>query len=150
MSKSLEMQLPHGQSFRLIHRLVGLDKRQATAVYHYSGEEVLKLADHFPHPNPRLMPGVLVIEGMAQTAIQIAPTILTMEGKLFTLLGINKARIRKSVTPGETITYVARITRLDSRMGIAEAVAYVSGQAIAEAEFLFGIVDNPQNSGRNK
>lgn len=84
-------------------------------------------AGHFP--GAPLFPGVLILEGMAQTA-----SLLETDRSL--LVGVDRARFRLPVRPGDTLVYEAVLLR-HGRLGKARAVARVNGQVAAEAILLY-------------
>ena len=83
---------------------------------------------HFRAPYPSLMPGTMILEGMAQTA-----GLLIAEGKLAVLAGVDRARFHAPVRPGDRLVYRAQIAR--RRLGLlkAEVTAEVEGARVAEA-----------------
>lgn len=89
------------------------------------------------YPEKPVMPGVLVIEALAQTG---AVAILSCEkyaGKLVYFGGINKARFRKPVEPGCILKLITKITKVKGPVGIGEAKAYIENELVAEGELTF-------------
>jgi len=85
------------------------------------------------------MPGVLIIEALAQVG---AVAILNMEenqGKIAFFAGIDNARFRGQVVPGDTLRLEVTITRMKASIGKGMAVASVNGQTVAEAELMFAL-----------
>jgi 3-hydroxyacyl-[acyl-carrier-protein] dehydratase len=85
------------------------------------------------------MPGVLIVEALAQTG---AVAILSKEenkGKLIFFGGINKAKFRKPVEPGCILRLETKMTKVKGPMGIGEAKAYIDDQLMVEAELTFFI-----------
>ena len=105
--------LPHGKSFRFVDRLTSLDPgREATAVYQVRGDEAF-LEGHFPG-NP-MMPGVVLIEAIAQlggVVAQTDPEIPEMAD--LRLTGVRAAKILGAAVPGETLEIRAKV---EGRMG---------------------------------
>jgi len=95
---------------------------------------------HFPsYP---IMPGVLILESMAQTgAILIKKTLNLPENKLMLFLGIDKAKCRKPVFPGDQLRREMHLTRLHTRYAKAIGKAYVGQALVAEAELFMMIAD---------
>lgn len=89
------------------------------------------------YPEKPVMPGVLIIEALAQTG---AVAILSAEqyrGKLVYFGGISKARFRKPVEPGCVLKLMTKITKIKGPVGIGEAKAYVDNELVTEAELSF-------------
>lgn len=89
------------------------------------------------YPEKPVMPGVLIIEALAQTG---AVAILSAEqyrGKLVYFGGISKARFRKPVEPGCVLKLMTKITKIKGPVGIGEAKAYVDDELVTEAELSF-------------
>lgn len=92
---------------------------------------------HFPHEP--VMPGVLILEAMAQAG---AVALLSMEqfkGKTAYFGGIDKAKFRQKVTPGDTLLLEVEILKVKANAGIGKGIARVDGKKVAEAELTFMI-----------
>lgn len=87
------------------------------------------------------MPGVLQIEAMAQTGGILLLTMDENRGKMAYLVGVEKARIRQKVVPGDQMLIETTITRFRQRVGKASSVIRVNGKVVAEADLLFSIGD---------
>lgn len=94
-------------------------------------------AGHFPG-NP-VMPGVLIIEALAQVGAVAMLSIPEMKGKTAYFAGIDKARFRKKVVPGDVLMLETSIVKIKGPMGIGKAIATVDGVKVAEAELTFAI-----------
>lgn len=92
---------------------------------------------HFPG-NP-VMPGVLIIEALAQVGAVAMLSIPEMKGKTAYFAGIDKARFRRKVCPGDVLMLETSIIKIKGPMGIGKAVATVDGVKVAEAELTFAI-----------
>lgn len=125
-------QLPHGQEFRFVDRVLALDPgREGTGEYRVRGDEPF-LRGHFPgHP---LMPGVLLIEAAAQLAGTVAqsdPDVAPLAG--LKLTAVRGAKILGSARPGETIQLRAEVTGRMGHLVQAQAQVLVEGRVILEA-----------------
>jgi 3-hydroxyacyl-[acyl-carrier-protein] dehydratase len=86
------------------------------------------------------MPGVLIVEGMAQTACVLFLEKPENKSKLAFFMGIDKVKFRKPVVPGDQLELKVEILR-PGRVGKAKGEAFVAGELVTEAEFMFAIVD---------
>jgi 3-hydroxyacyl-[acyl-carrier-protein] dehydratase len=126
--------LPHRYPFLMVDRIVNLrSDESATGIKNVTVNEPQFLG-HFPH-NP-VFPGVLLIEGMAQTAgvLCLKSMGATERPQLVYFLTIDKARFRKPVVPGDTVEY--HMTKINRRkmMWWFRGEAKVAGELVAEAE----------------
>jgi 3-hydroxyacyl-[acyl-carrier-protein] dehydratase len=95
---------------------------------------------HFP--GVPVMPGVLIVEAMAQVAaVMVLKEIEDREHKLVYFSGIDRARFRQPVVPGDQIRIVVEVIKMRPRHGKLKAEAYVKERMVAEAEIFSTIVD---------
>ena len=132
--------LPHRYPFLMIDKIVEINgDESAIGVKNVTFNEPIFLG-HFPN-NP-IFPGVLIIEGMAQTAGAIVIRHDSTGGRknIVLMLGVDNARFRKPAGPGDTIEF--HITKMHRRRNVGryEAKAKVNGTVIAEAEITAMIV----------
>jgi 3-hydroxyacyl-[acyl-carrier-protein] dehydratase len=135
--KEIQEIIPHRYPMLLIDRVTDLvEGVEATAYKAVSYNEPF-FVGHYPEAP--VMPGVLIIEALAQTG---AVAILSEEankGKLIFFGGINKAKFRDQVTPGCVLKLVTKMVKRKGPLGIGEAKAYVDDKLVAEAELTFFI-----------
>lgn len=130
--------LPHRYPFLLIDRVLEIeDGKRIVALKNITMNEPC-FTGHFPG-NP-IMPGVLIIEMMAQAGGILLLLTEEHKGKLAYLAGIEKARFRKPVLPGDTVTLEAQLLKARSTMGWMKTTAKVGENIVCEAELAFAVV----------
>ena len=131
--------LPHRYPFLLIDRIEQMRGDEfGVGIKNVTANEP-QFMGHFPG-NP-IMPGVLMIEGMAQTGGVMALTSVGGTGKLVFFMTIDKAKFRKPVTPGDRVEYhMTKITRKRS-IWFYRGEAFVDGKLVAEAELSAMLAD---------
>ena len=92
---------------------------------------------HFPHEP--VMPGVLIVESMAQAGAVALLSLPQFKGKTAYFGGIDKAKFRKKVTPGDTLILEVEILKIKANAGLGKGIARVDGKKVAEAELTFMI-----------
>jgi 3-hydroxyacyl-[acyl-carrier-protein] dehydratase len=142
MNPDVTSLLPHRHPFLFVDRLLAREPgRFARALKNVSLGEPYFLG-HFPgYP---VMPGVLIVEAMAQTAALAAGPLV---GRIGVLAGVDGARFRRPVVPGDQLVLEAEITSLRRSVGKAACRATVDGELVAEAEILFALRDVPMKEG---
>jgi 3-hydroxyacyl-[acyl-carrier-protein] dehydratase len=136
-TKEIREILPHRYPFLLIDRVEELKEGQRVVAYKNVTINEYFFQGHFPQEP--VMPGVLIIEALAQAG---AVALLKMEkyqGKIAYFTGIDKARIRKKVVPGDILKLEVEIIKIKGPAGIGKARASVDGQTAVEAELKFFI-----------
>jgi 3-hydroxyacyl-[acyl-carrier-protein] dehydratase len=136
--------LPHRYPFLLVDKMIEMDRDEsAIGIKNVSINEPF-FQGHFPQFP--VMPGVLLIEGMAQTAGALCVHSIgeTYEPHLVYFMGIDNAKFRRPVVPGDTVHYHVKKLRNRGRAWRFYCEAKVDGQLVAEAEISAMIVDSAQ------
>jgi 3-hydroxyacyl-[acyl-carrier-protein] dehydratase len=130
--------LPHRYPFLLVDRVTELEPNKRIRAYKNVTFNEPFFQGHFP--GRPVMPGVLVIEAMAQAGgllTQLSqPRGAISEGKLFYLVKVDNARFNRMVVPGDKLDFEVKVKRLIRNMALYECAASVDGQVVASAEIL--------------
>jgi beta-hydroxyacyl-ACP dehydratase FabZ len=145
ITKILEI-LPHRYPFLLVDRIVALEPgKRATGIKNVTVNELF-FQGHFP--GAPIMPGVLIVEAMAQVgAVLLLRGVEDREHKLVYFAGIDRAKFRRPVTPGDQIRFEVEVLKLRSRSARLRGEAYVDGALVAEAEMLSSMIDRDAPGG---
>ena len=139
-NKDIQNIIPHRYPFLLVDRIIEIEYgKKAVGIKNVTANEPF-FQGHFPG-NP-IMPGVLIVEAMAQVG---AVSILGMEehkGKLAVFTGIDGMRFKKQVVPGDTLRMEVEMIAMKRGIGKAKAEAYVDGQLAAAGQLMFAIIGN--------
>lgn len=131
--------LPHRYPVLLVDRVLELSEDEVVAEKLVSANEPY-FQGHFP--GRPIMPGVLILESLAQAAaIAVRASSSGLADKVPVLAGINRARFRKPVRPGDILTLHATLVRRRGHLFVFEGVARVLGENVAEAELMAALVD---------
>ncbi len=131
--------IPHREPFLFVDLIVALVPGQsATGLWHLTGDEDF-FVGHFPG-RPTL-PGVLMCEAIAQVGACAILSDEKFKGKLPLFGGLDGARFRRQVSPGDVLEMSVQLGRMSARAGKGTGVAKVNGEIACECELLFVIVD---------
>ena len=136
-SEEIKAIIPHRYPFLLVDKILEIDEgKRVVGLKNVSINEPF-FQGHFPdYP---VMPGVLIVEAMAQVG---AIAVLNMEGnkgKIGFLAGIDKCRFKRQVVPGDQLLLEVEITRMKGPIGKGKGRATVNGELACEAEITFAI-----------
>ena len=132
--------IPHRYPFLLVDRVIEIvPGRRIVAIKNVTFNEPF-FQGHFP--GLPVMPGVLIVEAMAQTgAVLMLHDFAQRKEKLVYFAGIDEARFRRVVRPGDRLTITMEVLKLRSRTCKMKGVAEVDGEIAAEAEILSAMAD---------
>jgi UDP-3-O-[3-hydroxymyristoyl] N-acetylglucosamine deacetylase/3-hydroxyacyl-[acyl-carrier-protein] dehydratase len=137
--RKIQRILPHRYPFLLVDRVIEMDgDRNIVALKNVSINEEF-FQGHYP--GQPIMPGVLIIEAMAQTAGLLLSQKLEHTGKVAVLLSMDAVKFRRPVLPGDQLILEARTLRVRSRTGHVQCSARVAEHSVAQAEIKFMLVD---------
>ncbi|CAG7634207.1 3-hydroxyacyl-[acyl-carrier-protein] dehydratase FabZ [Paenibacillus solanacearum] len=135
--------IPHRYPFLLIDRITEVEPGiRATGIKCVTMNEPF-FTGHFPgYP---VMPGVLIVEALAQVGSVAMLMVEANRGKLGFFAGIDNFRFRGQVTPGDVLTLSVEITRLKGPIGKGQATAKVGDKVVAEGELMFALSDREKS-----
>jgi UDP-3-O-[3-hydroxymyristoyl] N-acetylglucosamine deacetylase/3-hydroxyacyl-[acyl-carrier-protein] dehydratase len=142
---AIERILPHRYPFLLVDKIIHLEvEKKVIGVKSVTINEPF-FTGHFP--GQPVMPGVLILESMAQTGgILLLNSLPNYEEKLVYFMKIDKAKFRKTVVPGDQLFMEVELLQKKSSTFTMAGKAYVENVLVAEAEFMAGVVDRPKKA----
>jgi 3-hydroxyacyl-[acyl-carrier-protein] dehydratase len=143
--EAIQKLLPHRPPFLLVDRVVLLEPGKRLVAWKGVTMNEPFFTGHFP--GKPVMPGVLILEALAQAGALLAMMSLPPEEvrrKITYLMGIDGARFRKPVVPGDRLELTVEITRQKGAVWKEKGTATVDGQVVAEAEFMAMLADQEQ------
>lgn len=136
-SNQIEEILPHRFPFALVDRIIdGEPGKWAKGIKCVTVNEPF-FCGHFP--GHHVMPGVLILEAMAQVGAVAVLALPENRGKKAFFGGVRNARFKHQVTPGDVLEMECTLTKQRGPVGIGEATASVAGKVVAKAELTFAI-----------
>ncbi|MFS0576229.1 3-hydroxyacyl-ACP dehydratase FabZ [Sporosarcina sp. 179-K 3D1 HS] len=131
--------IKHRYPFLLVDRIVELEEgKRAIGIKNVTSKEDF-FNGHFPGYS--VMPGVLIVEALAQVSAVVMLTKDGNQGRLGLLAGIDQCRFKRQVGPGDQLRLEVEITRLKGPIGKGKGIATVDGELVCEAEILFAFGD---------
>lgn len=137
--KQIQEIIPHRPPFLLVDKIIEIeDGKRAVGIKNVTINEPF-FVGHFPEY--AVMPGVLIVEALAQVGAVAILNVESNRGKLGFLAGIDGFRFRGQVVPGDTLRLEVEIIRLKGMIGKGKATATVDGRVVAEGEIMFALSD---------
>lgn len=138
--EEIQKLLPHRYPFALVDKIIDyLPGKRAVGIKNVTFNEP-HFQGHFP--GRPIMPGVLIVEAMAQVGGVVLTQMRETEGGLFVFAGMDKVRFRRQVVPGDQLVMTVELLCVKRRrFGKMQAQAEVNGQLAAEGELLFSLVE---------
>lgn len=138
--EEIQKLLPHRYPFALVDRIIEyVPGERAVGIKNVTFNEP-HFQGHFP--GRPIMPGVLIVEAMAQVGGVVLTQLPEVEGGLFVFAGMDKVRFRRQVIPGDQLLMTVELLCIKRRrFGKMQARAEVDGQLASEGELLFSLVD---------
>jgi|YNPBryBLVA2012_1023415.scaffolds.fasta_scaffold00098_19 UDP-N-acetylglucosamine acyltransferase len=141
--EAIKAVIPHREPFLLVDRVIITEQERSAIGYKdVTGKEDF-FRGHFPG-NP-IMPGVLVVEAMAQTACVLYLARPDLTGKFAYFMKIDNTKFRKPVLPGDVLELRVEVLKARERAGTVRGVAYVNGSVVVESDFMFALVDRKED-----
>jgi 3-hydroxyacyl-[acyl-carrier-protein] dehydratase len=139
-NEQIQALLPHRYPFLLVDRIVALvPGKSAVGIKNVTINEPF-FPGHFP--GKPIMPGVLIVEAMAQVGGIVLTQLPEVQGMLSLFAGIDRVRFRRPVVPGDRLVIASELlTVKQKRFGKMQAKAEVEGQLVCEGELMFSLVD---------
>jgi 3-hydroxyacyl-[acyl-carrier-protein] dehydratase len=134
--------LPHRYPFLLVDRIVEMEPERIVGIKQVTANEP-HFTGHFP--DFPVMPGVLIVEAMAQCAgVLVLQQMPDRENKLVLLVAIDYARFRRPVVPGDTLRMEMKILKRKASVAKMSGVATVDGHVVAEVEVMCKLADKEE------
>ncbi|MCI9070543.1 3-hydroxyacyl-ACP dehydratase FabZ [Clostridium sp.] len=128
--------IPHRYPFLLIDKVIKVEENKIIAIKNVTANEQY-FQGHFP-AEP-VMPGVLIIEALAQAGAVSLLSKDEFKGKIAYFAGINNAKFRRKVVPGDTLRLEVELIKVRGKAGIGYGIAYVEDKKVCEGELTFMI-----------
>ncbi len=137
-SEDIQKIIPHRYPFLLVDRVLEMDETSIKALKQVSANE-MHFMGHFPEKP--VMPGVLIMESLAQAGAIVLLSKDEFKGKISYFAGMDKVKFKNQVLPGDTLILEVSLDKIKGPVGIASAIAYVDGKECARGTLKFAVGD---------
>ncbi len=138
-SNQIQEIIPHRYPFLLIDRIDELEPGVSCVATKVVSANEMHFMGHFP--DEHVMPGVLIVEAMAQAGAVIILSVEENKGKIAYFAGIDKCKFKRKVVPGDTLKIEVEIIKQRGPIGYGKGIAYVDGEVAVVGEIKFAIGD---------
>ncbi|MCY6372104.1 3-hydroxyacyl-ACP dehydratase FabZ [Clostridium ganghwense] len=135
--KEIQEILPHRYPFLLVDKIEEIEEGTKAVGYKNVTMNEYFFQGHFPQEP--VMPGVLIVEALAQVGAVALLSKEEFKGKIAYFGGINKAKFRRKVVPGDVLRLEVEIIKMKGPAGIGKGIATVNGEKACEAEIMFAV-----------
>lgn len=135
-SDQIQQIIPHRYPFLLVDQILSIEDQKIVGIKAVSANEMHFLG-HFPQKH--VMPGVLIMEALAQTGAVLLLSQEQFKGKLAYFAGMDKVRFKRQVVPGDVLRLEVELVQQRGAIGFASAKAYVGDQLAASGELMFAV-----------
>jgi len=136
-SNQIQEIIPHRYPFLLVDTIEELEPGVKAVGKKCVSANEMHFMGHFPQEH--VMPGVLIIEALAQVGAVSTLSVEENKGKIAYFAGINSARFKRKVIPGDVLTLSVEIIKQRGPIGIGKAIATVDGELAVQAELMFAV-----------
>ncbi|OPL10392.1 MAG: 3-hydroxyacyl-[acyl-carrier-protein] dehydratase FabZ [Firmicutes bacterium ML8_F2] len=136
-SNEIQKIIPHRYPFLMVDRIIEIEPGLSALGEKAVSANEMHFMGHFPEEH--VMPGVLIIEALAQTGAVAILSLAENRGKIAYFAGIKKARFRHKVIPGDVLRLAVEINGSRGPLGMGSARAYVGDKLVCEAELSFAL-----------
>jgi 3-hydroxyacyl-[acyl-carrier-protein] dehydratase len=138
---AIEAIIPHRAPFLLVDRIIELEAGKSAVGELDVRADAFWVPGHFPQY--AVMPGVLIVEALAQVGAVALLSMAEFSGKLAFFAGIDGVRFKRQVRPGDTLRLTVALEAMRRGIGKGQATATVDGKTAARGELLFAVGDAP-------
>lgn len=144
-AQAIQRVIPHRYPFLLVDRIIELDAGKRAV-----GLKNVTMGDHFfqgHFPDFPVMPGVLIVEAIAQVGAIALLSLEEQKGKIAFFAGIDNVRFKRQVKPGDTLRLEVELGSLRRGIGTGSGTATVGGEVACRGDFMFALAPAPDGHG---